>query len=263
MGITVGDIPNILDKLFTVGLSAISIAFASSLSIAVILKLSNVYTGSEFVNNTNKEKGEAVFDIMGYIKDPVILGGLVIIGFFLGYNKIVPNINYDYLISTLLYVLIFIIGIKLSFSGLKLKEIFLNKTNLMMTLLTVVSSYIGAAAVSLFIPLSMNESLAIGSGFGWYTLSGILFTQMDAPLLGSIAFLCDLFREVIALLLIPALSRIGRGNIAIGVAGATAMDVTLPVIEKHCGISYVPIAILSGGVITVLVPFLIPFFYSL
>jgi uncharacterized membrane protein YbjE (DUF340 family) len=265
MGTTVGSIPDIMGQLLTLGVNAISIAVASSLAIAVFLKIFSSFSDTTQTvgeGELDKEK-EVAFDIMGYVKDPLILGGLVIIGFFLGYHNIMPQISYDTLITTLLYVLIYIIGVKLSLSGLNIKDIFMNKNNLIMTLLTVISSYIGAILVSFFIPLSLGESLAISSGFGWYTLSGILLTKMNAPLLGSIAFLCDLFREVIALLLIPTLSRIGRGNIAIGVAGATAMDVTLPVIEKHCGISYVPVAILSGGIITVLVPFLIPFFYSL
>ncbi|WP_425531594.1 lysine exporter LysO family protein [Chromohalobacter nigrandesensis] len=120
----------------------------------------------------------------------------------------------------------------------------------------------GAFAASFFVPLSLSQTFAISSGFGWYTLSGILLTQLGDPLLGSIAFTSDLIRELFALLLLPMFARIGGGNVAIGVAGATAMDVTLPVIEKHCGSSYVPLALLSGGIITMLVPFLIPFFYS-
>ncbi|WJV63955.1 lysine exporter LysO family protein [Pectobacteriaceae bacterium CE70] len=264
MGITVGLIPDITEKLVTVGVNAISIAVASSLSIAIVLKVfhykENVILDEGMAISDNQK---VAFDLIGYIKDPLVLTGLVIIGFFLGYRQIIPTVNYDILITALLYLLIFFIGIKLSRSGLNLKEVFFNRNNVIMTLLTVFSSYIGAIIVSFFIPLSLTHCLAISSGFGWYTLSGILFTKMNNPLLGSVAFLCDLFREAIALLLIPTLSRIGNGNIAIGVAGATAMDVTLPVIEKHCGTPYVPVALLSGGVITILVPFLIPFFYSL
>ncbi|MDC9588301.1 lysine exporter LysO family protein [Xenorhabdus sp. XENO-10] len=264
MGITIGAIPGIISKLTDVGINAISIAFASSLSIVIVLKFFHIKTaGNEKnkVTTSNNQKDD--FDIMGYIKDPILLASLVIIGFFLGYYKITPEIDYDIVISLLLYLLIFVIAMKLSLSGLSLKEIFFNRYNIVMTFFTIAASYIGAALISFFIPLSLTQSLAVSSGFGWYTLSGILFTKMNDPLLGSVAFLCDLFREVIALLLIPTLSRIGNGNIAIGVAGATAMDVTLPIIEKHCGISYVPVALLSGGIITILVPFLIPFFYSL
>lgn len=264
MGITIGLIPQILDKLSLVGINAFCIAIASSLSIAIVLKIFHLRNRSAMEMRPSSHLEDTVtFDIMGYIKDPLLLAGLVIFGFLAGYKKVIPDINYDPIISLLLYLLIFIIAVKLSFSGLNLRQIFLNRQNIIMTFFTVFASYLGAAIVACFLPLSFAHSLAVSSGFGWYTLSGILFTKMGDPLLGSVAFLCDLFREAIALLLIPTLSRLGSGNIAIGVAGATAMDVTLPIIEKHCGVAYVPVALLSGGIITVIVPFLIPFFYSL
>ncbi len=264
MGITIGSISGIFQKLSLVGLNAISIAAASSFSIAIVLAIFHINTqSSDEKKDALDSVQKASFDVMGYIKDPLMLGGLVIIGFIMGNSHVIPIVDYDLIISLLLYFLIFIIAIKLSYSGLNLKDIFFNRKNIAMTCCTVMASYLGAAIISFFIPLSLTQSLAVSSGFGWYTLSGILFTKMGDPLLGSVAFLCDLFREAIALLLIPTLSRIGNGNIAIGVAGATAMDVTLPIIEKHCGVAYVPVALLSGGIITVIVPFLIPFFYSL
>lgn len=264
MGATIGLIPGIFQKLSLVGLNAFSIAAGSSLSIAIALAAFHLKTQPKSDNEIDLNIAQKTsFDVMGYIKDPLQLGALVLVGFSASIYNISPNINYDLIISILLYLLIFIISIKLSHSGLELKTIFFNKKNIAMTACTVLASYFGAAVISFFIPLSLTQSLAVSSGFGWYTLSGILFTKMGDPLLGSVAFICDLSREVIALLLIPTLSRIGNGNVAIGIAGATAMDVTLPIIEKHCGVSYVPVALLSGGIITIIVPFLIPFFFSL
>lgn len=264
MGVTIGLIPGIFQKLSLVGLNAISIAVGSSLSIAIALAVFHIKTRSNYEDEIDRSTAQKTsFDMIGYVKDPLQLGALVLIGFAASVYNVTPYLNYDIIISTLLYLLIFIIAIKLSHSGLELKTIFFNRRNIAMTLCTVLASYFGAAVISLFIPLSLTQSLAVSSGFGWYTLSGILFTKMGDPLLGSVAFICDLSREVIALLLIPTLSRVGNGNIAIGVAGATAMDVTLPIIEKHCGVSYVPVALLSGGIITIIVPFLIPFFFSL
>lgn len=59
------------------------------------------------------------------------------------------------------------------------------------------------------------------------------------------------------------LAKKGYAPIAIGICGATCMDVTLPIIEKYCAAVYVPVAFISGAIITVLVPFMIPFFYYL
>lgn len=260
MGVTVGQLPDIIQQLSIVGISSISIAFASSFAIAFILK---IFYSSRNPKTHDNSHIKSSFNVIGYIKDPLLLTCIVIIGFIIGHYQFIPSVDYSPLISILLYILIFVIAIKLANSGISIKRIFLNRQNLIMTTLTIIASYIGAALVSIFLPLSLYQSLAVSSGFGWYTLSGLLFTKMGDPLLGSVAFLCDLFREIFALLLIPTLARVGNGNIAIGVAGATAMDVTLPVIEKHCGVSYVPVALLSGGIITFIVPFLIPFFFSL
>ncbi|ENM0555158.1 lysine exporter LysO family protein [Salmonella enterica] len=264
MGISVGTFPGIVEKLSLVGINALCIATASSLSIAITLKIFHVRTRHECGGDNNfRSDNSTSFNIINYIKDPLLLAGLVIIGFLSGYYHFIPDVNYEPVISWLLYLLIFVIAIKLSYAGVNILDILTNRGYILMICYTVIASYLGAAVVSIFLPMSFTQCLAVSSGFGWYTLSGILFTKMGDPLLGTIAFLCDLFREVIALLLIPTLSRLGNANIAIGVAGATAMDVTLPVIEKHCGVSYVPVALLSGGIITVIVPFFIPFFYSL
>ncbi len=267
MGITIGLIPDIKDKLILAGINAISIAVAASLCITIVLRFFHLKncTQENLAIKRLHQHSKSTFNIINYIKDPILLAGLVITGFYFGYHyfHFLADINYDLIISSLLYLLIFAIAVKLSFSGLNLKQVFFNQHNIVMTLATVLASYLGAAIASLFLTLTFTQSLAVSSGFGWYTLSGILFTKMGDPLLGSVAFLCDLFREAIALILIPALSGTGNGRIAIGVAGATAMDVTLPVIEKHYGVAWVPVALLSGGIITLLVPFLISFFYAL
>ncbi|MGB1322041.1 MAG: LysO family transporter, partial [Vibrio gallaecicus] len=49
----------------------------------------------------------------------------------------------------------------------------------------------------------------------------------------------------------------------IGYAGATAMDFTLPVIQTTGGVRCVPVAIVSGFILSILVPVLMLFFVSL
>jgi uncharacterized membrane protein YbjE (DUF340 family) len=68
----------------------------------------------------------------------------------------------------------------------------------------------------------------MASGFGWYSLSGILLTESFGPVIGSAAFFNDLCRELLAIMLIPGLVRRSRST-ALGLCGATSMDFTLPV----------------------------------
>lgn len=103
----------------------------------------------------------------------------------------------------------------------------------------------------------------MAAGFGWYTLSGVLITDMGNPVLGSAGFMINLFRETIALIAIPLLGRTRFSLVSIGMAGATSMDVTLPLIERSCGTDYVSLALGHGIILSLLVPLLVPLFYNM
>jgi uncharacterized membrane protein YbjE (DUF340 family) len=76
---------------------------------------------------------------------------------------------------------------------------------------------------------------------------------------GTASFFIDLLREIIAIVLIPYF---GRNNPIpfIAYSGATALDFTLPVIQINCGDDFLPIAITSGIILTILVPILMIIF---
>ncbi|MCF7943275.1 MAG: lysine exporter LysO family protein, partial [Spirochaetia bacterium] len=43
---------------------------------------------------------------------------------------------------------------------------------------------------------------------------------------------------------------------------ATSMDVTLPMVEKFCGVNYVPLALAHGIILTIIVPIIVPILYA-
>ncbi|QUJ68372.1 lysine exporter LysO family protein [Photobacterium sp. GJ3] len=162
----------------------------------------------------------------------------------------------------ILLVLLFLIGIQLRNSGMTLKQILLNRQGMMIALVMITTSLIGGLIAAWMLNIPVTHGLAMASGFGWYSLAGILMGDGLGPVYGGAAFLNELMRELIALTMIPAL--ISRyPNTAIGYAGATAMDFTLPVIQNCGGIRCVPIAIVSGFILSLLVPVLMLFFLSL
>ena len=75
--------------------------------------------------------------------------------------------------------------------------------------------------------------MAISSGFGWYSLSGIILTQLHSAEIGTIAFLTNIFRELITVVSIPFIAKYLNDYTAIAPAGATSMDSTLPIISKY------------------------------
>ena len=125
--------------------------------------------------------------------------------------------------------------------------------------LTLASSSLMTCNDALILGLPVKTALAMASGFGWYSLSGILLTESYGPVIGSAAFFNDLARELLAIMLIPGLVRRSRST-ALGLCGATSMDFTLPVLQRTGGLEMVPAAIVHGFVLSLLVPILMAFF---
>ncbi len=126
----------------------------------------------------------------------------------------------------------------------------------------VVGTLAGAALAAGILNLPLHEVLAVGAGLGWYSLSGILIAQLYSIELGTTAFLANVFRELLAFLMIPFLARHLGKITAIAPGGATTMDSTLPLITKVTDTHTALIAFISGLVLTTLIPFLIPFLLS-
>ncbi|MEB6665553.1 lysine exporter LysO family protein [Acinetobacter vivianii] len=162
----------------------------------------------------------------------------------------------------LLLIFIFLIGVELAFTQF-------DRSWLSWKILLVpVAAFIGsclAAIVNYFIlsnHYNLNEVMALAQGYGWYSMSGILFTELHSAKLGGIALLTDLFREIFAILLMYCLGwRFPRS--AISSAGATSMDVTLAMVKQSCGTHYVPHAMMSGLILSLLAPLLISLFLSM
>lgn len=164
--------------------------------------------------------------------------------------------------EAILVVLLLLIGAQLRNSGISLKQILLNPKGISLALLIVGTSLPGGLLAAWLLDLPFTHGLAMASGFGWYSLTGILISEGLGPVMGGAAFLNELLRELASLIIIPLL--ISRYPLtSIGYAGATAMDFTLPIIQSTGGIRCVPIAIVSGFILSLLVPVLILFFISL
>ncbi len=119
-------------------------------------------------------------------------------------------------------------------------------------------SILGAGLAGALLGLPGNESMAVGAGFGWYSLSGVLLAQIYSVSTGALAFLTNVFRELIAVVLMPLLASRVAPAIAQAPGGATTMDTTLPIIARCMGSEGALIAFASGATLTALVPVLVP-----
>ena len=161
-----------------------------------------------------------------------------------------------------LMVLVLLIGIQLGSSGISLKQIFLNRRGMQLAFWFMVSSLAGGLLFAALMPeVSWSKGLALASGFGWYSLSGLVMTEAYGAVWGSIMLLNDLGRELFALVFIPQLMR-RYPYAAVGVGGATSMDFTLPVIRNAGGLEMVPLAVSFSFVANVAAPLLMAAFSS-
>ncbi|CAH1574091.1 LysO family transporter [Vibrio rotiferianus] len=162
----------------------------------------------------------------------------------------------------ILFLLLFFIGIQLRNSGLTWRQILLNKQGMAIASLVIMTCMLGGVIAGVLLDIPLYQALAMSSGFGWYSLAGILMGDAFGPVFGGASFLIELMRELVALVAIPLLIR-SYPCTSIGYAGATAMDFTLPVIQTTGGVRCVPIAIVSGFILSLLVPVMMLFFVSL
>jgi uncharacterized membrane protein YbjE (DUF340 family) len=130
---------------------------------------------------------------------------------------------------------------------------------LLVPLTVVVGTTAGVAAAAVFLRgIPFFQSLAIGWGFGYYSLSSVIVTRTWGDMLGMTALIANLIREIATLLLAPFLLRLFGKLAPIAAGGATSMDTTLPVISRVSGKEYAVISVFSGMVLTLLVPVLLP-----
>jgi uncharacterized membrane protein YbjE (DUF340 family) len=161
-----------------------------------------------------------------------------------------------------LLLLLFLVGIAVG--GNEAAWRYLRRVNVrlaLLPLLIIVGTLLGTALTTALLPhISLREGLAVGAGFGYYSLSSIVITELHGQELGVIALLANVLREVLTLLLTPLLVRYFGRLAPVASGGATSMDTTLPVIHRFSGPEYAAMGVFSGVVLTILVPFLVTFF---
>ncbi len=77
------------------------------------------------------------------------------------------------------------IGIQLRNSGLTLRQILLNKQGMAIAAIVIATCMLGGVIASVILDLPLYQALAMSSGFGWYSLAGILMGDAFGPVFGG------------------------------------------------------------------------------
>ena len=198
-------------------------------------------------------------------------GSIIIVTFFAigvapGYHHLLPeffaegNLSFD-----ALGALMFCVGVSIGNDSQTLKSFRkLNPRLVLLPAFTILGTLAGVALASLILSTrSLTDYLAVGSGFGYYSLSSIFITEYKGAELGTLALLSNIAREIITLIFAPLLVRYFGKLAPISAGGATTMDTTLPIIARVSGQNFVILSIFHGFVVDFTVPFLVMLFCSI
>lgn len=209
------------------------------------------------------------------MKGNLLLFVSLIAGVAVGCSGMVPSLLLDHRLPVLLLELLILqVGIGVgSMEHIGTLFTHFRWEMLLLPLFTISGTLLFTAlAVFFFRGYSLSDLLAVGSGFGYYSLSSVLISQVKGSLIGAsaanqlatVALLANIVREMVSLFSCGFVVRRGSGIAAISVAGISSMDVCLPSIMRTTGNKgYMPVAIFHGLCLEVSVPLLVTFFCSI
>lgn len=256
MGVSLGQLDNLAQQLPQIGVYALTfIVFIQGLTFLGLFIYDKL---SPLPLAKTTEKMPSRWRI---VLDSLKLCLVVIVGFFIGlWGK--GWVNLPFGSSTyVLVVLIFCVGIQLRNNGISIRSVFFNQRGMITGAIFVLTSLLGGIIGAQVLNVPIVQGLAVSSGLGWYSLSSVTLNNAWGPIWGSIAFFNDLSRELISLFIVPLFMQHYRST-AIGYTGATAIDCTLPIIQKAGGVEVLPLAFSFGFITNIAPPILLVFFTS-
>ena len=256
MGVSLGQLDNLAQQLPQIGVYALTfIVFIQGLTFLGLFIYDKL---SPLPLTKTTEKMPSRWRI---VLDSLKLCLVVIVGFFIGlWGK--GWVNLPFGSSTyVLVVLIFCVGIQLRNNGISIRSVFFNQRGIITGAIFVLTSLLGGIIGAQVLNVPIVQGLAVSSGLGWYSLSSVTLNNAWGPIWGSIAFFNDLSRELMSLFIVPLFMQHYRST-AIGYTGATAIDCTLPIIQKAGGVEVLPLAFSFGFITNIAPPILLVFFTS-
>ena len=161
-----------------------------------------------------------------------------------------------------LYILMFAVGISVGAN----KQVFRRLRQYHVKILIipagiVVGTVLAGFLCYLIVDMPLRDCLAVVCGLGWYSLSGVLLTNLAGATLGTMAFFSNLLREILSFLTIPFIAKHLNHYTAIAPAAATSEDTTLPLLMRCTSEDVAVMAVVNGVVCSALVPVILTVLY--
>ncbi|MFA5638352.1 MAG: lysine exporter LysO family protein [Anaerovoracaceae bacterium] len=189
----------------------------------------------------------------------------VVLGVLFG-RFLMPEVFYlvsgDLLIVGLC-VLLFFVGIDLGRDGTvvaSFKKV--GARILVFPFAIILGTLVSAFLISLVLPITARESMAVSAGLGWYTLAPIILSEYSAEI-SALSFMYNVMRELFGIMLIPFVAKYIGFIECVGLPGSASMDVCLPIVERATSPNITIYSFVSGVVMSISVPILVPLLIGL
>ena len=161
-----------------------------------------------------------------------------------------------------LYILMFAVGISVGAN----KQVFRRLRQYHVKILIIPAGIVVGPVLAgflcyLIVDMPLRDCLAVVCGLGWYSLSGVLLTNLAGATLGTMAFFSNLLREILSFLTIPFIAKHLNHYTAIAPAAATSEDTTLPLLMRCTSEDVAVMAVVNGVVCSALVPVILNLLY--
>ncbi len=284
MGTRMGANEEITANLSTIGISAffmtVAVLIGSIGAVYITRKLLGIDKFGKLVGKTSNEVkldgvgGTAVpndqdagkgFDKMTFIIVGAVIAGMLI-GYFIIRSLFADNMaSFDGMsslgIKLGLCLLLIFVGMDLGIEGTVIDNFkSVGLRILVIPVAVIVGTLVASFVMSFVLDLSMKEALAIGAGFGWYSLAPGIIMDAGYMTASAISFLHNVMRELFAILFIPVVAKKIGFVETVGMPGAAAMDVCLPIVERATRSEIAVYSFISGAILSILVPVLVPIF---
>lgn len=164
----------------------------------------------------------------------------------------------DQLFSLFLIVLYICVGISQGANRDVFKYIkALGLKILWLPLAILIGSLLGGLVSGIILNIPQSVSMVSAGGMSFYSITGAFMTSTYGLKIGTYGFLVNVMREFFTILFMPILTKISLGSPIAGGASGN-MDTMLAPITKFVGVRLGLVTLITGTILTFIVPFLLP-----
>ena len=271
IGLNIGTSPQVMGNLGSIGLNCLVISLSAIIGSVILVRFAEatvmplekirLQLAEEKSHNAEESAHTAEEQSkIGFSPLIILMPACIVIGIIAGYFWL-QDMSRSMLDTVLTVSLIFLytgVGVSLGEN----KEVFqyirrLGARVLFMPAAIFAGCIAGGFISGLLLGIPLSYSVISASGMGYYSLTGAFMTETFGIEAGTYGFIVNVSRDVFTVALLPVLSKISKGSpIASGAAGC--MDTMLVPVTRAVGPELGMVALISGTVLTFVVPVWLP-----